>query len=101
MKTTIANLIVVAALSFSGAALSAEEAKGKMQPPAAQPAAPASAVPPAPTAKLAAPAPVQEPQPEAKPSAPAKAKPPRSKTLDLRHCLDLESNAEITKCAGE
>ena len=100
MKTTIMNLIVVAALSFSGAALSAEEAKGRIQPPAAQPAAPASAVP-APTAKPAAPAPVQEPQPEAKPSAPAKAKPPRSKTLDLRHCLDLETDAAVAKCAGE
>ncbi|WP_435627458.1 hypothetical protein [Candidatus Ferrigenium straubiae] len=92
MKTTIANLIVVAALSFSGAALSAEEAKGKIQPPVAQPAA---------TAKPAAPAPVQEPQPEAKPSTPAKAKSSRSKNLDLRHCLELENDAAIAKCAGE
>lgn len=96
MKTTIMNLIVVSALSFSGAALSAEEAKGKIQP-AAQPAAPVSAVPPT----TAAPAPVQEPQPEAKPSAPAKAKPPRPKNLDLRHCLDFKTDAEIAKCAGE
>lgn len=101
MKTTIMKVIVVAALSLSGAALSAEEAKGRIQIPAAQPAAPASAVPPAPTAKPAAPAPAQEPQPEAKPPAPAKAKPPRSKTLDLRHCLDLKTDAEIAKCAGE
>ncbi len=100
MKTTIANLIVVAALSFSGTAFSAEEAKGSIQTPA-QPAAPASAVPPVPTAKPAAPAPVQEPQSEAKPPAPAQEKPPRSKNLDLRHCLDLESDAAIAKCAGE
>lgn len=95
MKTTIVNLIVVTALSFSGAALAAGETGGKVQPPAAQPAAPASAVPPAP---------VQAPQPAAKPTAPAKpaeAKPPRSKTLDLRHCLDLENDAAIAKCAGE
>jgi hypothetical protein len=30
-----------------------------------------------------------------------KAKPERSKTADLRHCLQLETNAEIAKCAGE
>ena len=26
---------------------------------------------------------------------------PRSQSRDLRHCLDLPSNAEIAKCAGE
>lgn len=95
MKTTIVNLIVVTALSFSGAALAAGETGSKVQPAAAKPAAPASAVPPAP---------VQSPQPAAKTTAPAKpaeAKPPRSKTLDLRHCLDLENDAAIAKCAGE
>lgn len=95
MKTTIMKVIVVTALSFSGTALAAEETRGKIQTPATQPAAPASAVPPAP---------VLEPQPAPKPSAPgkaAKAKPPRSKSLDLRHCLDLETNAAIAKCAGE
>lgn len=97
MKTTIMNLIVVSALSFSGTALSAEEAKGKIPPPATQPAA--STAPPA--TGSAPPAPVQEPQPEAKPAAPAKAKPPRPKNLDLRHCLDMETDAAIAKCAGE
>ncbi len=28
-------------------------------------------------------------------------KPERPKNLDLRHCLDLDTNAAITKCAGE
>ena len=28
-------------------------------------------------------------------------KPARPKNLDLRHCLDLEDNAAIAKCAGE
>ncbi len=32
---------------------------------------------------------------------PAVAKPVRPKNLDLRHCLDLKTNAEIAKCAGE
>jgi hypothetical protein len=32
---------------------------------------------------------------------PAPAKPVRPKNLDLRHCLDLEDNAAIAKCAGE
>lgn len=31
----------------------------------------------------------------------AQAKPERSKSADLRHCLDLETNAAIAKCAGE
>ncbi|BBJ00335.1 hypothetical protein FGKAn22_20270 [Ferrigenium kumadai] len=95
MKTTIMNVIVVAALSFSGAALAAAETAGKVQTPAAPPAAPASAVPPAPA---------QAAQPAAKPLAPAKhakAKKPRPKNLDLRHCLDLETDAAIAKCAGE
>lgn len=95
MKTTIVNLIVVAALSFSGAALAAAEAEGKIQTPAARSAEPA--VTPAPAATPA-------PQPAAKPAAPAKrikVKKPRPKNLDLRHCLDLETDAEIAKCAGE
>ncbi len=32
---------------------------------------------------------------------PAAVKPARPKNLDLRHCLDLEDNAAIAKCAGE
>ncbi len=88
MKTTIMNVIVVAALSFSGASLAAAETAGKVQ-------SPASAVPPAPA---------QASQPAVKPSVPvkpAKAKKRRSQNLDLRHCLDLKTDAEIAKCAGE
>lgn len=34
-------------------------------------------------------------------SKPAIDKPTKPKNLDLRHCLDLETNAAIAKCAGE
>jgi hypothetical protein len=34
-------------------------------------------------------------------SKPVADKPPRPKNLDLRHCLDLETDAAIAKCAGE
>ncbi len=94
MKSTIKNLIVVAALSFSGAALAAGESKA--QPPASQPVAAASAVSPA--------TPAQESRPAMKRSTAgkhAKAKPMRSKDLDLRHCLELETNVAIARCAGE
>ena len=100
MKNTITNLIVVMALLFGGAALAAEKMERKAQPPAAKPVAPA--VPPA-TAAEPAPA-TQAPLPALKPSTPGKpaeAKPARSKSLDLRHCLDLEADAAIAKCAGE
>jgi hypothetical protein len=48
--------------------------------------------------------PVQALEQPAKPSKPiktAEAKPERSKTADLRHCLKLETNEAIAKCAGE
>lgn len=109
MKNTIVNLIVVATLASSGAALAAGETENKAQPaatqpPATQPVAAASAVPQTTTAKPAPAAPAKEPQPAVKRSASSKsaeAKPPRSKNLDLRHCLELENNAAIAKCAGE
>ncbi len=113
MNNTIVNLIVVAALSFSGAALAAAETESKAQPPAAQPAvqpvtakpvAAASVVPPATALESTPPAPAKEP-PHAKRSVSGKSakvkKTMRAKNLDLRHCLDLESNAAIAKCAGE
>jgi hypothetical protein len=34
-------------------------------------------------------------------SKPAPGKPERPKNLDLRHCLELETDAAIAKCAGE
>lgn len=87
MKTTIMNVIVVAALSFSGAALAAGEMESKELP------APATA-----TAEPAHPA--QAPQPAVKSLTPVKGK-PRPKNLDLRYCLALKTDAEIAKCAGE
>ncbi len=101
MKTTILSLLVVMALSFSGTVFAAAQAGGKAQPAEAKPL-PASAVPPAAAAKPATPA--QAPEHALKPSTPAKSattKPGRAKNLDLRHCLDLETNAAIAKCAGE
>lgn len=103
MKSTILNLIAVAALFFNWTAQAAEEMERKAQPPA-QPVATASAVPPATTPVSTPPAPAQKPQPSVKRSTPskhAKAKMMRSKDLDLRHCLELESNVAIAKCAGE
>lgn len=101
MNNMVKNLIVVTAFSFSIAANAAEEVAGK-EAAAPQPVA-ASAVQPAPAAAPAL-APVQKP--EASPvrstaGKPAKARGVRSKSLDLRHCLDLDSNAAIAKCAGE
>lgn len=103
MKSTIVDLIVVAALSFSGAVLAAGETENKAQPPAAQPVAAASAVPATATGSTPATS-AKESHPAMKHSISgkhAKAKQPRSKNLDLRHCLELESNAAIAKCAGE
>jgi thiol:disulfide interchange protein DsbA len=57
---------------------------------------------PAPPSATAPPEP--KPQPSLKRPAPrkhAKAKQPRPMNLDLRHCLELGSNAAIAKCAGE
>lgn len=44
---------------------------------------------------------MQAPVKHAKSHKRAKAKPGRSHDLDLRHCLDLPTYAEIAKCAGE
>lgn len=96
MKTTIVNLIVVTALSFSAVAPAAEMGSKTQHP--------APAMPPAPAAVSAAATSAQASQPGLQPSTPpkpAKAKSARSKSLDLRHCLDLETNAAIAKCAGE
>ncbi len=104
MKTTIVNLTVVAALSFTHCAFGAGEAESKTPPPASPPAAAASAVA-APEATPAAPAQkAEKAEAVAKPSTSVKrtkARTERPKNLDLRHCLELESNAAIAKCAGE
>ena len=85
------------------------------------PAAPAQAMAPAATPPVAAPAQALQPplklaktiktakttsqsgQTASKPTAskPANDKPERAKNLDLRHCLELETDAAIAKCAGE
>jgi hypothetical protein len=100
MKSAIPNLIAVAALSFSGATLAAGEPGTTMQPPAMA----ASAVQPAAAAKPAQPSPAQQTQPAA--NQPASGKHVKTNTVrpkdqDLRHCLELGSNAAIAKCAGE
>jgi len=87
-------------------------------PKAAVPVAPAQVsapvVPPKPTPIVAAPvvAPYVEPptQPKQPPlklaksikiEKPASDKPARPKDLDLRHCLEMDTNQAIAKCAGE
>ncbi len=103
MKNTITNLIVVAALSNSGAAFAAgeEEAPARSM---AIPAPAASAVPPATVVESTTAAPAEEPQPTAKPSTSTKrtkAGAARPKDLDLRHCLELDNNPAIARCARE
>jgi hypothetical protein len=119
-KTAVAQTQKKAALP--AAAPAAEPAVAKAKPvqvteqPAAAPkvaAAPAAAEPPpAPAAeapdvsaetaaKPAQPMPVAAVAPPAMKPAKAESKPPRPKNLDLRHCLDLKTDAEIAKCAGE
>jgi hypothetical protein len=101
MKRTILNLLAVALMSLNWNAQAAETADRNAS---GQPVAETSAVP-------------METSPEATPLAAAsvsrmplkpsrhykrpKANQPRSLTLDLRHCLELGSNAEIAQCAGE
>jgi hypothetical protein len=100
MKNRITRLIAGALLFFAGAAFAAGEAEPE-QPSAIAPEPAASAVPAtAPEAPAAVPA---TPRPAAKQAASRKTAipKPRPKNLDLRYCLELESNAAIAKCAGE
>ena len=99
MKRTILNLIAAAALLFGWTAQAADATAQQTQPAAAVSSAPA-ATPPV----SAAPATAEQAQPPAKHSKlhkRAKTKLARSHDLDLRHCLDLKTNAEIAECAGE
>ena len=101
MRSTIKNLMVVTALLFSGASLAAGEVVSKAQPAPTQPVAPASAVP-ATVAEPTPAAPATKPQPAMKRSTSGKhARALHPKNLDLRYCLELETNAAIAKCAGE
>lgn len=101
MKNTIINLIVVAALSICGAAFAAGE-EGSQSRSMAIPAPAASAVPPATVVEPASPAPAEKPQAAAKRTASGKrAAKVRPKDMDLRHCLELDSNPAIARCAHE
>lgn len=103
MKNTITNLIAVAALSINGAAFAAGE-EGTQARSMAIPAPAASAVPAATVVESTSAAPAQEPQPAAKRSTSgkrAKTRAVRPKDLDLRHCLELDSNPAIARCARE
>jgi hypothetical protein len=98
MKSTILNLIAVTALLIGWTAQAADEMEGKAT------AAETSAMPTAAAPVTAPLATTQEAQPSPKPAKrhkPPKANQVRSKSLDLRYCLEMESNAEIAKCAGE
>ncbi|MGB9094367.1 MAG: hypothetical protein WCB93_09645 [Gallionella sp.] len=127
-KTAVAQTRNKAAIP--AAAPAAEPAVAEANPaqlPAQPAAAPKVAAVPAPAAAELPPAPAAEPVPAAEPAkvsaepavtpaeampvaavappamkpAKAESKPPRPKNLDLRHCLDLKTDAEIAKCAGE
>jgi hypothetical protein len=93
MKNTIINLIAVVAVSFSGTAFAAEEIESKPQPAAA-----ASAVPAATVVESAPAESAERLQPAAKR---AKARTFRPKDMDLRHCLELDGNPAIARCARE
>jgi len=97
MKRTILNLIAAAALLFVWTAQAADATVQQTQP--------ATSTAPATTSSVtAAPATAEQTQPPAKQAKShklAKAKFARSHDLDLRHCLDLKTNAEIAECAGE
>lgn len=76
------------------------------KPVAAMPAATTETAKPVATEPAMAPAqapllPVKSSQTNRTTSKPAVDKPVRPKNLDLEHCLDLKTDAEIAKCAGE
>jgi len=104
MKSTILNLFAVTALLFSWTAQAADEAAPKAEPPAAQSEAeitaePLTTVPE--TTPLATPEKPAASMKHSKRYKRAKANDLHSKSLDLRYCLDLKTNAEIATCAGE
>jgi hypothetical protein len=104
MKSTIPNLIAVAALLFSWTVQAADVVAPKAQPPATQSVAETTAVPPtaAPeSTPLATPEKPAASMKHSKRNKRAKANDLHSKSLDLRYCLDLKTNAEIATCAGE
>ena len=105
MKRTILNLIAAAALLFGWAAQAADEMESNTPSPETQPVVETVAVPEATAPVTAPPAPAQETQPPVvnHPNLHKHviAKHGRSHDLDLRDCLDLTTNLDIAKCAGE
>jgi hypothetical protein len=88
MRTGLTGLLVVAAISYAGMALAAGEEKNAEQPAAkaAMPEKPAH----------------QEGKEQAQaPGVKLETGKSRRQDRDLRHCLDLQDNAAIAKCAGE
>jgi hypothetical protein len=106
MKRTILNLIAVAALLVSGMALAVDDVEPKAMPVdegTGQAVMHEEAVPQAMMPAEAAP---QATAPEVKLVAPSThrdipTKRNRSRTLDLRYCLEQDSNVAIATCAGE
>jgi hypothetical protein len=101
MKNTITNLIAVVAVSLVSAAFAAGETESPAQPTAAMPAPAASAAAPATAVESTSAAPAEQPRPEAKRAPSRRATKVRPKDMDLRHCLDLDSNPAIARCAYE
>ena len=104
MKSTIPNLIAVAALLSGWTAQAADQMESQTPPSATPPAAIAVEAPMAATPAVAKPVTAEKPQSPLKSSKSgkhAKAKRGRTYAQDLRYCLDLPTNAEIAKCAGE
>jgi hypothetical protein len=96
MKSTILNIITIAALSLSGMALAVDEVEPKAMP--VEESAAQAVVPAEPTAQSSA----AESVPVAKSTHRDKpTKRNRSRTLDLRYCLEQESNVAIATCSGE
>lgn len=88
MKNTIVNLIVVAAFSFSSAAIADTGMNDESQSVVAE-------------VEQVAAASTEKSQPATKHTLSTMAGADRPKNLDLRHCLELEDNLAIARCAYE
>jgi hypothetical protein len=96
MKSTILNLIAAATLIFSWSVHAAGKIEGNSQSPANPPAATSPDA-----ASRITQISTKHRFKHAKLHKRARAKSARSHSLDLRHCLELESNAAIAQCANE
>jgi len=97
MKTLMTSLLVAAGMLLGSTAQAEDTAAAQAEDTAAASAPVVQNETATPT-----PAPTQQ-TPEAKPVKPLKLRPgaPRPRDMDLRHCLELPTNAEIAACAGE